>query len=152
MNSRTFGRVLLLAFLPVLAYGLYNYYQFTHGLRWHQADAPGAHIAAHLSATAHTHPDVRATQDDAQLFCLAGALGVVIGFALISAADKQGEHASVQGHIAEHYARIAALRACPVCADQFPATTVNSQQDDQAHQATDRHPPAHTLQSAQRRV
>jgi hypothetical protein len=90
MNSRTFGRVLLLAFLPVLAYGLYNYYQFTHGLRWRQADAPGAHIAA--------------------------------------------------------------LRACPVCADQFPATTVNSQQDDQAHQATDRHPPAHTLQSAQRRV
>jgi hypothetical protein len=152
MDSRTFGRVLLLAFLPVLGYGLYNYYQFTHGLRWSHAEASVAHIAAHLSATAHPHPDVKATQDDAQLFCLAGALGVVIGFALISAADKQGEHASVQGHIAEHYARIAALRACPVCAEQFPATTMSSQPSDQVQQATDRHPPAHTRRSAQRRA
>jgi hypothetical protein len=152
MNSRTLGRVLLLAFLPVLGYGLYNYYQFTHGLRWSHADAPVAHIAAHLSATAHPHPDVKATQDDAQLFCLVGALGVVIGFALISAADKQGEHASVQGHIAQHYARIAALRACPVCADQFPSSMVSSQHGDQLQPSTDRHPPAHTLRSAQRRA
>lgn len=120
MNSRTFGRVLLLAFLPVLGHGLYSYYQFTHGLRWIPADLPGTQI----------HQKNRTTEDDAQLFCLTGALGVVIGCALISAAGKRGENASLQRSLADHYTRLA-IRANPASAEQIPFTAPPYQHGEQ---------------------